>query len=284
VTPNHGLLWIALTLSLWCDAAVAAGDDGGVVLARYSFGADHFTQWKLPKRLREASGLTLTDAGALLVHDDERAVIYQIDYTLGSVVKTFALGNPPVRGDFEGIAAVADAIYLMTSDGVLLRSVEGHYGQRLAFERFDTGLSHQCELEGLTFDAERRDLLLACKQPRAKALEGQVAVYRWSVESRRLGPAPILIDARAVASRLGTKGFNPSALAIADGHLILLAAKQQALLETDMRGSIVSALRLPLAKRHAQPEGLAIAADGRLIIADEGGTRRARIGVYQPDS
>jgi uncharacterized protein YjiK len=259
--------------------------DEGTVLSHYSFDAQSLTQWELPKKLREISGLAMTPDGRLFAHGDEQGIVYQIDYDSGELVKAFALGDPTVQGDFEGIAVQGNVVYLVTSHGKIYRALEGHDGERVEYEMFDTGLWKQCEIEGLTVDARGQDLLLACKEPRNEALAGVRMIYRWSIQEHHvLEPQSIAIDASAVARRLGTKSFNPSDVTLArtGGHMIFVAARQQALVETDANGTVVAALRFPLADRHRQPEGLAIAPDGRMIVADEGGKGRARLGVYRP--
>jgi uncharacterized protein YjiK len=264
-------------------SAVSTAD--GMVLSRYSFDAQSLTQWELPKKLREISGLAMTPDGRLLAHGDELGIVYQIDYDNGELVKAFALGDPTVRDDFEGIAVQDTVVYLVTSHGKIYRAPEGRDGERVAYEMFDTGLWKQCEIEGLALDTRGQDLLLACKEPRNEALAGVRMIYRWSIhEHRVLDSQSIAIDASVVAHRLDTKSFNPSDITLAPtgGHMIFVASHQQALVETDANGTVVAALRLPLAERHRQPEGLAIAPDGRLLIADEGGKGRARLGIYRP--
>ena len=54
--------------------------------------------------MREISGLTLTDDDRLFGIADEEAIVYELDSTEGRLVKTFALGDPVVLGDFEGLA------------------------------------------------------------------------------------------------------------------------------------------------------------------------------------
>src|SRR3954462_5238642 len=76
-------------------------------------------QWKLPDTLHEISGLAALPDGRLFAHDDEHGVIYEIDPAEGELKKSFALGDPPLRGDFEGIAIADRDFYLMTSDGIL---------------------------------------------------------------------------------------------------------------------------------------------------------------------
>ena len=53
----------------------------------------NFQQWSLPKRLDEISGLALTSDERLLAMTDEVAVIYEIDYSAGGLVKAFGSRN-----------------------------------------------------------------------------------------------------------------------------------------------------------------------------------------------
>ena len=101
-------------------------------------GEPAFLQWNLPDRLREISGLALTADQRLLAVADEAAIVYEVDYEAGQLVKSFALGRPVERGDFEGIAVLDDTIWLMTSDGDLYSASEGDNGEQVEFERFET--------------------------------------------------------------------------------------------------------------------------------------------------
>jgi uncharacterized protein YjiK len=262
-------------LVLGCRAAAEES-----VLARYSFDEASLVQWTLPKRLREISGLALDTAGRLFAHEDEHAIVYQIDYQDGHLVKAFALGDPTLRGDFEGIAVAGATFYLLASDGTLYRAPEGGDGEHVAYQRIDTALAPYCEFEGLAYDAASANLLLACKRSHRDVDANRRWVFRFSTQSQRVVAPAIAIDVRQVTARLHSKSFNPSGIDVAGGHLVLVAARQRALVETDADGSLVAALELPLAKRHHQPEGIAIAPDGRMIISDEGGNGRGRLGVY----
>ena len=105
-------------------------------------------QWQLPGGLREISGLALTGDGRLLAVSDELAIVYEIDYAAGKLVKRFALGDPALRGDFEGIAVVGETVWLMTSDGQLFASAEGADGEHVLYQELNTGLGGYCECEG----------------------------------------------------------------------------------------------------------------------------------------
>ena len=98
-----------------------------ISLESYDLKVETATRWKLPGRLQEISGLAMTMDNRLLAHNDEKGVIYEIDYRNGLIVKAFQLADiaNPVTDDFEGIATVDDQVYLVTSSG---RIYEGSRG------------------------------------------------------------------------------------------------------------------------------------------------------------
>ncbi len=240
-------------------------------------------RWNLPKRLDEISGLALSADERLFAHDDERAVIYEIDWHRGRVSKAFALGDPSIKGDFEGIAIAGHDFYLVTSDGVLYRAAEGDDGAHVVYERIDTGTGRRCEIEGLTYDARRALLLLGCKAPREASMQGRVSVLAWAPERRAIDEqASFSVPEKPFAAALEATHFNPSSVEISrDGtHLYLLAGKQRALAEVDLNGGLMAVTPLP-AKQHRQPEGLAIGPERETIIADEAGGGRATLAIYR---
>ncbi|MGB5344848.1 MAG: SdiA-regulated domain-containing protein [Woeseia sp.] len=259
--------------------ACAADDDS--LLALHVLDADHMEQWRLPERLQEVSGLALTSDERLLAVADEKAVVFEIDVDKRRLVKAFALGDPVLRGDFEGIAIVDDEVILITSDGDLYRSREGDDGEQVEYTLTETGLGKRCEIEGLAAHAARQELLIACKQPR-NGMQ-RVPIFVWSL------PNAALIEERTIDLPLGPiskaireRRLNPSGIAIdpQTGNLLLVAARQRAIVELTSEGRLLSVVSLPLAHRHRQPEGIEIMRDGRLLIADEGGNHKARLAVY----
>ena len=240
-------------------------------------------RWNLPKRLNEISGLALSADDRLFAHDDERAVIYEIDWHDGRIVKAFALGEPTVADDFEGIAIADRDFYLVTSDGILYRATEGSDGAHVPYQRIDTGSGRRCEIEGLAYDRPRNVLLLGCKTPRETELKDRVSVFAWSPERRAIDEkASFSVPEWPFTTPLGTPQFDPSSVEVSrDGsRLYLLAGRQHALAEVEPNGNVVAVTRLS-AKRHRQPEGLAIGPAGELIIADEAGGGRATLAIYR---
>jgi uncharacterized protein YjiK len=250
------------------------------ILSSYGLEKKPAQRWELPHRLDEISGLALTPDGRLLAHGDEHAVIYQLDPDRQQIVKQFAFGHPPVRGDFEAITVAEGRIFLVTSDGVLYSGAEGNDGEHVPFVSYPTGVGRRCEIEGLAFDPADRSLVLACKAARDPALRGSVALFRWSLDRRALSPAT---DPQVPVKALGLriKEFQASDLTIdpTTGHYLLVAARQYAMAELTRQGSVVDVVGIR-ASFHRQAEGLALTSDGSLLISDEAAGKRATISRY----
>jgi uncharacterized protein YjiK len=261
---------------------VACGPKMADTSASQTITDDSFRQWKLPRKLHEVSGLALTRDNRLLAITDEEAVVYEIDYESGRLVKAFAFGDPVVRGDFEGIAVLHDKVWLMTSQGRLFSAREGANGERVQFQQFDTGLGKYCELEGLAQDRDNGLLALACKETRSK--NDQLKIFELSVTANGISQVrDIKVPEAAIADEIESKHVNPSGIAIApdSGQRTMVAARQRAIMQLSSDGELIDAIILPKKKRHRQAEGVEITADGRLLIADEGGDGKARLAIYR---
>jgi len=244
------------------------------------------TQWRLPDRLNEISGLALTPDGRLLSVDDEVAVVYELNYDDGHMVKAFALGKPVVKGDFEGIAVIDDLIYLTNSAGRVYISAEGADGQRVKFDNYDTGLGEYCEIEGLAQGTDNTRLYFLCKNPRTNSEWNGLMLFAWDTVERKLRPdESFALPEEQILRQLQVDRISPSGLALdrRSGNWIIIASRQQALIELGYDGAFVGARILPLTNRHRQAESVELTNDGRLLIADEGGTHKARLAIYRRD-
>jgi len=254
------------------------------MLDRYEFSAEPSQQWRLPDKLNEISGLALTGDGRLLAVTDELAIVYELDYSEGRLVKAFALGDPTLRGDFEGIAWSEGRVWLVTSEGVIYEASEGADGERVDWREYKTGLGKRCEIEGLTYRKSDGMLLLPCKKIRKKSGLESLVIFAWSTSGRTaVGERTVVLPDRDIAAALRMHRLNPSGIAIDDasGNLLIVAARQRAVIELDGGGSLLSTRLLP-PLAHRQAEGIAILPSGDILIADEGGGHRARLAVYSP--
>lgn len=247
------------------------------VLDRYDFQTrtNHF---ELPGRLDEISGLAMTPDGRLFAHDDERGRVYLIDPASGDVGPSFDLGSPTVPGDFEGIAVIDERFFLVTSFGFLYEFREGADGASIGYRVTDTGVGAGCEVEGLDYDAAEDELLLACKTTSREP--DVIVVHRLPVDPTRDRPAPLRVQKADLPSHGLDAEFDPSAIAVdPEGTILLLSGRHEALVEIDRSGSVLAAKALSR-RRHPQPEGLAIGADGTLYISDEAAGGDAQLTVY----
>jgi uncharacterized protein YjiK len=263
--------------------AAAQTTAAGTTLGRYDLAAPPADRWELPKALQEISGLAFDSAGRLFAHDDELAIVYQLDPATHRVIKRFSFGRPAIRGDFEAIAVVGGQVILSTSDGVLYAGREGRDGEAVPYVTQATGVGRDCETEGMAYEPADRALLFVCKEPRTRALTGYLAVLRWSLERKVLDPRPrILLGLDAITRELKGAGFHPSELVRipASDHYLILSGREHAIAEITADGRLVAVGRLRRGD-HRQAEGLAVGDGGALFIADEGAGRRGTVTVYR---
>jgi uncharacterized protein YjiK len=251
-------------------------------LPRYDLRASARVVSDLPSELVEVSGLAFDERGRLFAHDDDRGRIHHLDPATGAVVRTLWIGDPGLRGDFEGLAIAGPQFFLLTSDGALLVFREPGPGYAARYRRVDTGLGARCELEGLAYDAATDALLAPCKVTRDRALGNRLAVFSIPVRTLRPDSVPRVV---VRFDRLGAagleEGFHPSSIEVhpRSGSLFLLSAEEQSVVELAPDGSVV-AVRQLAQRLHAQPEGLAFGPDLALWIADEGQGGRGSITRY----
>ena len=257
--------------------SAARAQSGASTLELYDFGvrAEHF---ELPGRLDEVSGLAITPDGRLFAHDDERATIHELEPSTGDVGKRFSLGDPPVRGDFEGIAIVGERFFLVTSRGLLYEFREMADRNEAPYRVTDTELGAICEIEGLDHDPIEDALLFACKV--AAPDRGTIVVHRIPLDPGRTRPPPLEVPRSQLLGRGLDDAFQPSAVTVGPaGTLLVLSATAEALIEVDRSGRLVAGVQFSNGA-HRQPEGLAIGPDGTLHIADEERGRDARVTSY----
>jgi len=243
------------------------------------FAAAPEQQWRLPAQLAEISGLALSPDGRVFAHDDERAVIYEIDVTQGRLVKNFALGDPIETGDFEALAITPDGTFhLISSRGLIYSFREGGDGAHVEFETADTGMHNVCEIEGLAYLAADESLIIACKRMRDRPMRDTISLYKW----RAGAPAQLWIamPEANLATGAGVRDFRPSSVEIdpVSGRILLLSGNDGALAELSPDGAVLAVRALGAG--HAQAEGIVIAADGALIISDEASGGQAALSRY----
>ena len=258
------------------EASLAGSDTGALRDAPIA-------RWPMPTELREISGLTLTADGRLLVHQDQSAIVWEVDYRRGVLVKRFSLGTKTIKGDFESIAAVGDTIYLFTSTGLLYRFAEGANDAHVEYTMIDTGLKPVCEFESMTYEPASKSLLFACKALLTPALADSIVIFKWKVAgetARGMALPRLTVPMARVVGANAWKSLKPSDITIdpRSGNYVLIASKAKVIFSITPKGALVFARALP--PGHAQAEGIAITKDSILLISDEGQAGQGQITLY----
>ncbi len=277
-------LLVTLGLLLGPNGARAQTTSPTGALAHYDLQAAPAQRIQLPGDLSEVSGIAFTRDGRLLAHGDERAVVWELQWPGGRVVKRFGIGgrNGPALDDFEDIQVVGERVYLLSSTGQVIEGREGADGETTPIVRSTRGLKAGCEAEGMTWDPESSSMLLLCKAIESRKWKDHVVVLAVAVETGQFEPEPRIAVKESDLRRVtGQKRFSGTALVRHPdtGTYVLLAGPQRAIAEIDSTGRVLGGSRLSPAV-HRQPEGIAIASDLTLLISDEGAGHAATISGY----
>jgi uncharacterized protein YjiK len=264
-------------------AARAARADSAAAQGRAS--QQPIALWLLPSHYNEISGLALTPDGRLLAEGDENSEIWEIDYRRGVVTKRFTIGDAPIKGDFEAIAVAEGKVYLLESKGRIYVAREGAADEHVSYNEYDTGLRKECEFEGMAYDPASRSMLLACKHVLKHAPDDALVLYRWPLpggaSADDAAPDPIVIPRDSLkAHGASWKKFEAADITRdpRTGNFLVLSSLQLGIVELTPGLAVRSVRDLP--GKHPQPEGIAVTADGRMIISDEAAGRVATVTVY----
>ena len=271
---------------------------GKMILDLYFSGAQPERQVKLARKIQEISGLATSSDGRLFAHDDEKAVISQLDPENGQILKQFFIGSKkPVEEDFEGLAIVGPDFYLVTSNGKLYQFTEGNDRESVKYKDYKTGLTAKYDVEGLCYDPETKSLLLACKGFAGKGLDNMRSVFSFSLERMKLDKKPrfkISIDdiTRRIPTNISRKmgeffllidppGFAPSGIERhpVSGSFFILSSRSGLIAEIDTEGNLIAVRNLDT-NFHRQPEGITFLPDHTMVIGDEGDEQKATLTFY----
>jgi uncharacterized protein YjiK len=280
-------LLTAVIVGLCQVTALGAQSDSAratAALQHYELRAPPAWRAELPAEMSEISGLAMAPDGGLLAHGDERAVVWRFDLRTRRPIARFGLAgrHGVLHGDFEDIAMVGDRLFLVASTGEIVEGSLAADGQTTQAVRRTPGLGGACEVEGMTWDAPTRSLLLLCKTSRSKRWRDQVVILAVSTETWRFEASPrIVVPQKRFTDVTGDKQFHGSALTWhpRTGTLLLLAGPQHAYAEITRAGEVLGGGRLNK-DLHRQPEGIAVAPDLSLLISDEAAGRTATITAY----
>ena len=255
---------------------------------------------RLPKKLREISGIDIYNGDNIVAVQDELGKIYVYDVKKDKLRESigFATDN-----DYEAIAVANDSIFVLRSNGNIyeILKFDSLNQQSVEYKNF---LNKENNTEGLCYDKENNRLLIACKDAAAKGhgkksqrLSGYKAIYAFSLATHTVDKEPAyLIDIGDVRDYISSydigdstkrgggfwtkdeDDFAPSDLAInpITHDLYVLCSRGKLLIVLDKSGKInyIHALNPHIFR---QPEGITFFPNGDMLISDEGKEHRANI-------
>lgn len=250
------------------------------VLPSFAHAQEH---WTLPSELVEVSGLSVASENSVFAHNDEHAIVYEVNIETGSVPRAFALGDPTAKGDFEGIAAYGERIYLLTSAGWIYEAPIGEHRARVRYNAYDTGTNKICETEGLAVLPGGEDFLILCKRVFDDGPDEELLIFRWSLSERRAQTqAWLTIPYDSFMAPNERSAFRASGLEWdeKENALIVISSRSHTAYRFTATGALIGKNKLS-SPRHIQTEGVTRMPSGDFVFADEGNARQdGFISVY----
>lgn len=292
MTPVFSLL----LLSLFCCNAPADEDEGPrsiTLVEGFHFGyslQDPDQSFKMPKKLKEISGLGISEDGESLVAvQDENGKLFFLNRYNGEVNMEVEFWKD---GDYEGVEMVGATAWVVNSAGTLYE-IKNPGAKNQEVEKYNFFLDEDNDVEGLAYDRSNKRLLLACKAKAGheKAYKHKKGIYAFSLATKTMGEEPVyFVSLDSINSYLEKDpairklekvveffdpnsdfDFSPSAIAIhpLTGDIYLTSSIGKLLLVLSPTGQIMHIEKLSK-KVHPQPEGLCFDPIGTLYLSNEG--------------
>ena len=246
---------------------------------------------KLDKDLTETSALSLSpNEELLLTLNDEEGKLFYIRKKDGKIEKEVDFGK---KGDYEGVELVNGLIYIIESKGDI-HEIGIEEEEKKSDELYKTFLKTEDDIEGLGYDAEQNQLLLACKSCR-KRYDDERVIYGFDLATKELKEKPVRrihkdsmrqflrqhTNINSMIHKMLAKSFAPSAIAIhpitRDWYVLSSVGKMLVVLDTNGSIKYIEKLSPKLVK---QPEGLCFDTNGTLYMTSEGDGSKGRMLRY----
>ncbi len=226
---------------------------------------------KLDLKIKEISGIVWDNQNdEFIAHNDEKGIIFYLDRDTKQIKREFVFSE--AKGDYEDIAMAKKDIYVLRSDGKLFRIVTDSTGKQNTFEAGQLQSSGKNDFETLYYDAERKALVMLCKNCSTddKSVVSAYAYYPDSIGFDN--KALFTIETKKIDSMSPrpTSRFQPSAARIHPilKKLFILSSASNQLVITDLNGNIENVYMLAR-KTFPQAEGLTFKSNGDMYISNE---------------
>ena len=243
-------------------------------------------EFKLDLPIREISGIAWDSKNDVYVAvNDEFGKLYFLTEdkkAISSEPYTFA-----DRGDYEDVSVVNGVPFILRSDGQITRLLKDSTGKGYIVKSEKTSLPGSNDFETLYYDADRKALIMICKNC-AMDDNNSVSAFAYYPDSTGFDNKPVFtIDAAEVAklSPFKTSKLQPSAAAIHPilHKLFILSSASRQLIVADLNGKVEAVYELGR-KLFPQPEGITFRKDGTMLISNEGVSSKATVLQFPYDS
>ncbi len=283
-------------ISIFLATCLACTQDVRAQIAGYNLHTP-FKVLTLPDTLHEVSGITALGQGRVACVQDENGSIFIYDLSKGRLESQYVFA---ADGDYEGIAKAGDTLYVLRSDGVLFKSVQG--AKALSVNTAIPAPNN----EGLCYDEAGQRLLIACKAKSGKGHEykdkrqiyafdlktgarSADAVFEFDVpEIRQFVKAqriPLPVKEKKNGKHEEVLRFTPSAIAVHpfSSKLYLISSTDHLLFIFDSQGKPEQVAQLD-PKVFNKPEGIIFLENGDMLITNEGQHKKPSLLWFKPRS
>ena len=234
---------------------------------------------KLPKELKEVSGIRFINDSMLVMISDSKPDIFFYNIRQEAIVKQIRVGS---RGDFEDIAVSGERIFVIQSNGVLW--TVGQYNESPTLTADSLPLQQPFEIEGLSTNKKGDSLFLAAKYWHQDDLvpSGMLPVWGWSLSEKKRSEKPILLVPDKVSSSKGQQEFHTSGIlpVYPEGRWLLISTNNKFIVQMNTAGQVDTLIKLD-EDVFVKPEGIAFSPDGNLYISNEGKYDKATLLAFK---
>jgi uncharacterized protein YjiK len=245
---------------------------------------------KMPKELKEISGITFISDSVIAAIEDEHGIVYYYNIPKKRIIKTFKFAQ---NGDYEDIVKVKDNLYVIESKGIIHEI--SNYDTKPSVTKFKTPLNSKNNIEGITYDEGSNSLLLSIKEKNLNKEDKkskQKDIYAFSLNNKILNTIPAyqirfkkiedhfkgdkLTEIskrflRAVGNENQNEVIKPTAISFKPGtkDLYVLSSINNIIVVMASADSIKQIIPFH-GSTFSQPEGMAFNSKGELYISNEG--------------